>query len=144
MNILIVNGPNLNLLGKREPDIYGTNTYGDLIDYIEDYCGKKNILVEIFQSNSESSIIEKIQAAEKFDGIVINAAAYTHTSIAILDALKTMAIPTVEVHISNPDLREDFRKTNYVRLACLKTFMGEGFLGYTKAIGFLEEYLNSR
>ncbi|MCQ2487759.1 MAG: type II 3-dehydroquinate dehydratase [Clostridia bacterium] len=135
MKILVINGPNLNMLGIREPAIYGEETYGDLCERIENYCTKKNVEVEIYQSNHEGDLVDKIQEAyRKVDGIVINAAAYTHTSIAIFDALKSVNIPAVEVHISNTDKREDFRKTSYLSAACFKTIIGEGTVGYLKAI----------
>lgn len=135
MKILVINGPNLNMLGIREPAIYGDETYGDLCERIENYCTKKNVEVEIYQSNHEGDLVDKIQEAyRKVDGIVINAAAYTHTSIAIFDALKSVNIPAVEVHISNTDKREDFRKTSYLSAACFKTIIGEGTVGYLKAI----------
>ncbi|MBQ0136176.1 MAG: type II 3-dehydroquinate dehydratase [Oscillospiraceae bacterium] len=135
MKILVINGPNLNMLGIREPAIYGEETYDDLCERIENYCTKKNVEVEIYQSNHEGDLVDKIQEAyRKVDGIVINAAAYTHTSIAIFDALKSVNIPAVEVHISNTDKREDFRKTSYLSAACFKTIIGEGTVGYLKAI----------
>lgn len=138
MKILVINGPNLNMLGVREPDIYGKNTYPELVSMIEDYCASKNVDVEIFQSNYEGAIVEKIQEAyNKFDGIVINPAAYTHTSVAILDALKAVGIRTVEVHISDVASREDFRQISYVRLYAEKTITGLGFDGYLRAIDHL-------
>ncbi len=142
MKILIINGPNINMLGIREPQIYGQNSYNDLIKYIHDYCVKENIYVNFYQSNHEGDIVDKIQQSyEKFDGIVINPAAYTHTSIAILDALKAVEIPTVEVHLSDINLREEFRKISYVSLAAVKTISGKGFDGYIEAIDFLKEYI---
>ena len=138
MKILVINGPNLNMLGIREPDIYGKKTYDDLVALIEDYCREKGVDVEIFQSNHEGAIVDKIQDAyKKFDGIVINPAAYTHTSVAILDALKAVGIRTVEVHISDVSAREDFRKVSYVRLYAEKTVSGLGFDGYLRAIDHL-------
>lgn len=138
MKILVLNGPNLNMLGIREPDIYGKNTYSDLINMINEYCNQNNIEVEIFQSNHEGVLIDKIQEAYgKFDGIVINPAAYTHTSVALLDALKSVGIPTVEVHISDVSVREDFRQVSYVRNYCEKTICGKGFDGYIEAIKYL-------
>ena len=138
MNILVINGPNLNMLGIREPDIYGRKTYGDLVALIENYCKEKGVSVEIFQSNHEGAIVEKIQKAyNKFDGIVINPAAYTHTSVAILDALKAVGIRTVEVHISDVSAREDFRQISYVRQYAEKTVSGLGFDGYLRAIDHL-------
>lgn len=138
MRILVINGPNLNMLGIREPDIYGKNTYADLCALIENYAAEKNVDVRIFQSNHEGSIVDEIQAAfGKFDGIVINPAAYTHTSIAILDALKSVAIPAVEIHISDVSKREDFRQISYAGMACEKSFIGLGFDGYLRGIDYL-------
>ena len=140
MKILVINGPNLNMLGIREPDHYGKETYDDLVTKIKNHCKSKDIFVELFQSNHEGAIVDEIQKAyNNFDGIVINPGAYTHTSIAILDALKSVSIPTVEVHISNVKEREDFRQISYVRLACVKTIMGHGTNGYIEAIDFLSE-----
>ena len=122
MKILVINGPNLNMLGIREPDIYGKGTYESLLSMIKEHCEKKNIEVSFFQSNHEGAIVDEIQAAYGvFDGIVINPAAYTHTSVAILDALKAVGIPTVEVHISDINSREEFRKFSYVSLVAKKT-----------------------
>ena len=139
--LLIINGPNINMLGVREPDIYGNNTYKDLISLIEKWAKESGCEAECFQSNHEGEIVDKIQEAyfQKFDGIIINPAAYTHTSVAILDALKAVNIPAVEVHISDPDTREEFRKTSYVRAACVKTIKGHGFDGYLEAMDFLAE-----
>lgn len=138
MKILVLNGPNINMLGIREPDIYGKETYQDLCRLITDYAEEKGIEVKLFQSNYEGALVDEIQAAYgKYDGIVINPAAYTHTSVALLDALKSVGIPCVEVHISDVSTREDFRQTSYVRLACKKTIMGLGFNGYLRAIDFL-------
>ena len=138
MKILVLNGPNLNMLGIREPDIYGKNTYAELCDMINEYCKEQNIEVEIFQSNHEGALVDKIQQAyKKFDGIVINPAAYTHTSVALLDALKSVGIPTVEVHISDVSAREDFRQISFIRSYCVKTITGKGFAGYVEAINFL-------
>ena len=135
MRILVINGPNLNMLGLREPEIYGSKTYQSLCDMINNHCAKKGIEVEIFQSNHEGDIVDKIQSAyNNFDGIVINPAAYTHTSVAILDALKAVNIPAVEVHISDVDSREDFRQISFVRNYCFKTISGKGFDGYIEAI----------
>lgn len=140
MRILIINGPNINMLGIRERDLYGNKTYKDLIKYIKDYVYNKDIEIEIYQSNSEGQIINKIQEAYSFyDGIVINPAAYTHTSIAILDALKAVNIPTVEVHLTDVDNREEFRKISYVSYFAKKTIKGEGFDGYIEAIKYLKE-----
>lgn len=140
MKILVINGPNLNMLGIREKNIYGSATYNDLIDLIANYCNRKAIEVTCFQSNFEGEIIEQIQNAyQKTDGIIINPAAYTHTSIAILDALKAVQIPTVEVHISDISQREDFRQISYVGMYAEKRIIGEGFNGYLLAIDYLEE-----
>ena len=140
MKILVINGPNINMLGIREPQIYGNRTYSDLLEQIKAYCNSKNIEVECFQSNHEGALIDKIQEAyfEKFDGIVINPAGYTHTSVAIADALKGVDIPFVEVHISKVDEREDFRKISFVRNYALATISGKGFEGYLDAIKMLE------
>jgi len=138
MRILIINGPNINMLGIREPDIYGKNTYADLCEIIENYAAEKNVEVKLFQSNHEGSIVDEIQAAlGNFDGIVINPAAYTHTSVAILDALKSVALPAVEIHISDVSAREDFRQISYAGMACEKTFIGLGFDGYLRGIDYL-------
>ena len=141
MKILIINGPNINMLGIREVEVYGNKTYQDLCDLINDYAKSKDIEVEIFQSNHEGDIVDKIQMAyfEKVDGIVINPAAYTHTSVAILDALKAVNIKTVEVHISDISKREEFRKLSYVSLYASKRIMGKGFEGYIEAINYLLE-----
>ena len=134
MKLLFLNGPNLNMLGIREPNIYGKQTYTDLEAYIREFCGELGIECEIFQSNHEGALVDAIQGAyQKFDGIVINPAAYTHTSVALLDAVKAVGIPTVEVHISDVSKREDFRQVSYIRLACCKTFAGFGFEGYKLA-----------
>ena len=143
MKILILNGPNLNLLGLREPDIYGRKTYADLKAYIAAVCRDEDIGFEIRQSNHEGDLVDMIQEAYgDFDGIVINPAAYTHTSIAILDALKAVSIPAVEVHLSDISEREQFRHVSYAGLACIKTFKGLGFEGYKEALLFLKEYLS--
>ena len=140
MKILVINGPNLNMLGIREPDHYGKESYADLVKKIEEHCAKKGIGVEVFQSNHEGDLVDEIQSAYgKADGIVINPGAYTHTSIAILDAVKAVGIPTVEVHISKVEEREDFRQISYVRLSCVKTITGHGTDGYIEAIDFLTE-----
>ena len=140
MRILVLNGPNLNMLGIREPGIYGNNTYADLEKMIKDHCEKKNIYVEIKQTNHEGVLVDEIQKAlGNFDGIVINPAAYTHTSVAILDAAKAVAMPIVEVHISDVSKREDFRQISYIRSACVKTIAGHGFQGYLEAIDFLAD-----
>ena len=138
MNILVINGPNLNMLGIREPGIYGTATYADLCRMIREHAEKLGIEVTLYQSNHEGDLVDAIQLAYgKQDGIVINPGAYTHTSIAMLDALRAVAIPAVEVHISDPDTREDFRKISYIRAACVKTVKGHGFDGYLEAMDFL-------
>ena len=142
MKILVINGPNLNMLGIREPDIYGKTTYKGLIKMIEDYADEKGILVETYQSNHEGDLVDKIQEAyNNFDGIVINPGAYTHTSVAILDAVKAVGIPTVEVHISEVSKREEFRSISYIRLACINTICGHGTNGYLEAIDYLLDYL---
>lgn len=144
MKILVINGPNLNMLGIREPDIYGRETYATLIKKISNHCKGKNLDVEFYQSNHEGDLVDKIQAAYgNADGIVINPGAYTHTSVAILDAVKAVSIPTVEVHISEVDKREEFRQISYIRLACVKTITGHGTDGYLEAIDFLEERLKN-
>ena len=140
MNILVINGPNLNMLGIREPDHYGRETYGDLVEKIRRHCAQRGVEVEVYQSNHEGDLVDRIQAAYgQADGIVINPGAYTHTSIAILDAVKSVSIPTVEVHISKVEEREEFRQISYVRLACVKTITGHGTDGYLEAIDFLAE-----
>ena len=140
MNILVINGPNINMLGIREPGIYGKQTFADLLALLGDTANALGIHVEQYQSNHEGDIVDKIQAAyHKFDGIVINPAAYTHTSVAILDALKSVAIPAVEVHISNVDAREPFRQVSYAGLYCEKTIKGQGLDGYRQAIVYLKE-----
>jgi len=142
MRILVINGPNLNFLGIREPGIYGKNTFADLCRMIEDTAKELNIEAEQFQSNHEGAIVDKIQwAYGKVDGIVINPAAYTHTSVAILDALKAVSIPAVEVHISDVDSREPFRQISYAGLACCKTIKGHGLLGYREAMEYLVQLL---
>ncbi len=134
MKLLFLNGPNLNMLGIREPDIYGRRTYADLEAYIREFCAEKGVECGIFQSNHEGALVDAIQAAYgKFDGIVINPAAYTHTSVALLDAVKAVGIPTVEVHLSDVSKREDFRQVSHIRLACCKTIAGHGFEGYRMA-----------
>ena len=139
MKILVINGPNLNMLGIREPQIYGSKTYTDLVNMIAAHCQANGIEVEFYQSNHEGDLVDKIQQAYgNTDGIVINPGAYTHTSIALLDAVKSVGIPTVEVHISDPDLREEFRKVSYIRLACIATVKGKGFDGYIEAIDLLK------
>ena len=143
MKFLVINGPNLNILGLREPSIYGERSYKALVELIETVCRDEEIQVEVFQSNHEGAIVDKIQAAYGvFDGIVINPAAYTHTSVAILDALKAVSIPAVEVHISDVSTRESFRQVSYAGMACIKTYMGHGFEGYAMAIRYLKGYLS--
>ena len=135
MKILVINGPNLNMLGIREPGIYGKNTFADLLALLEETGREEGIEIKQFQSNHEGALVDEIQAAYgKFDGIVINPAAYTHTSVAILDALKAVSIPAVEVHISDVDARESFRQISYAGLACCKTIKGHGLEGYREAI----------
>ena len=143
MKVLVINGPNINMLGIREPGIYGKNTFADLLQLLQDTAKELNIEVEQYQSNHEGDLVDKIQwAYGKIDGIVINPAAYTHTSVAILDALKAVAIPAVEVHISDVDAREPFRQISYAGLACCKTIKGHGLEGYREAIIYLELLLN--
>ena len=139
MKILVINGPNLNMLGIREPDIYGSSTYEDLISLIGKHCEDKGIEVKCLQSNHEGDLVDYIQSAffEKFDGIVINPGAYTHTSVALLDALKAVQIPAVEVHISKANEREPFRQISYVSYYCSKTITGKGFDGYIEAVDYL-------
>jgi 3-dehydroquinate dehydratase-2 len=142
MKFLIINGPNLNLLGLREPEIYGSLTYLDLEELICRTCREAGLEVEIFQSNHEGAIVDAIQEARnRVEGIVINPAAYTHTSIAILDALKAVRIPAVEVHLSDPEKREDFRKLSYAGMACVHTVKGLGAEGYRQAILWLKAHL---
>ena len=138
MKLLVINGPNLNMLGIREPDIYGRATYGDLCAMIREHAAEAGAEVTLYQSNHEGDLVDAIQQAYGTqDGIVINPGAYTHTSVALLDALKAVAIPAVEVHISDPDTREEFRKISYLRAACVKTIKGHGFDGYLEAMDFL-------
>lgn len=145
MKLLVINGPNLNMLGIREPQHYGSRTYAQLCSMIEKHCEEKGIEVEIYQSNHEGDLVDKIQSAyENADGIVINPAAYTHTSVALLDALKAVSLPAAEVHISDVDSREDFRRISYVRQACIKTVSGHGFEGYLEAIDTVSDYLKQR
>ena len=142
MKFLIINGPNLNLMHFTEPGVAGQIDYNALLDYLEVCCQQMDIQVEFFQSNHEGDLIDEIQsAAGRADGIVINPAAYTHTSVAILDALKAVAIPAVEVHISAVETREDFRQVSYARLACFATITGEGLKGYAHALELLKEHL---
>lgn len=140
MKILVINGPNLNFLGIREPGIYGKNTFADLLNLLEASAKELGVEVEQYQSNHEGDLVDKIQwAYGKVDGIVINPAAYTHTSVAILDALKAVSIPAVEVHISDVDSREPFRQISYAGMACVKTIKGQGFDGYRQAMQYLVE-----
>lgn len=138
MKILVINGPNINMLGIREPDIYGAENYASLCEMIKTHAAEQEIEVEIYQSNHEGDLVDKIQSAyNNTDGIVMNPGAYTHTSVALLDALKAVQIPTVEVHISDVSKREDFRQRSYVRAACVKTIAGHGLNGYIEAMDFL-------
>lgn len=142
MKLLIINGPNLNMLGVREPEIYGFGTLAELEKLISDYCGRKNITAEFYQSNHEGDIVDSIQSAyKKADGIIINPAAYTHTSIAIPDALKAVGLPAVEVHISDISAREPYRRISYVSSACVATISGRHFSGYLDAVDILESRL---
>lgn len=138
MKILVINGPNINMLGIREPDIYGKEDYNALCSRVEEHCKKIGAELKLYQSNHEGDLVDAIQRAYgECDGIVINPGAYTHTSIALLDALKAVGIPTVEVHISQVSKREDFRQISYIRSACVKTITGRGINGYIEAIDFL-------
>ena len=144
MKILVINGPNINMLGIREPDVYGKNTFADLLALLDRVAADENIEIEQYQSNHEGCLVDKIQESYgNFDGIVINPAAYTHTSVAILDALKAVSIPAVEVHISDVDSREAFRQISYAGLACKKTIKGLGFEGYRQAILYLKDFLQN-
>ena len=143
MKILVLNGPNLNMLGIREPEIYGASTYADLEALVRASAAAMQIEVEIRQTNHEGVLVDWIQEAYgSFDGIVINPAAYTHTSIALLDAVKAVNLPTVEVHISDVSRREDFRQISYIRQACVKTISGHGLQGYAEAMDFLKNLCN--
>ena len=145
MKFLIINGPNLNMLGVREKNIYGSETYESLIGFIKQTAAERGIDVECFQSNHEGAIVDKIQEAYgNTDAIVINPAAYTHTSVAILDALKAVSIPTAEVHLSDISKREAFRQHSYISAACVKSFIGLGFEGYRQAILFLADLLEGK
>ena len=140
MKILVINGPNINMLGIREPGIYGKDNFNTLCETVKSYAEENGIEVKLFQSNHEGALVDEIQEAYGvFDGIVINPGAYTHTSIALLDAVKAVSIPTVEVHISDVASREDFRQVSYIRAACVKTICGHGIKGYTEAMEFLKE-----
>lgn len=139
MKLLVINGPNLNMLGIREPDIYGKQTYDALVKTIGAYAAERGVEVSFFQSNHEGAIVDAIQQAyfDKIDGIIINPAAYTHTSVAILDALKAVVIPTVEVHLSDINNRDEFRKHSFISPVCLATICGKGFKGYLEAVDLL-------
>lgn len=142
MKIRVINGPNLNMLGIREPDIYGSQTYSDLVEMISKHADRIGIEVEVLQSNHEGDLVDMIQECYgNIDGIVINPGAYTHTSVAIYDAAKAVSIPMIEVHISDVDSREAFRQISYIRAACIKTITGHGFKVYTEAIDFLTTYI---
>lgn len=146
MKFLVLNGPNINFLGIREPEIYGGGTYDNLVQMVTDHALNRGVKVEFYQSNHEGDLVDAIQKAyfDKIDGIVFNPAAYTHTSVAILDAIKAVSIPTVEVHISKVESREDFRQISYIRQIAKQTITGKGFAGYTEAIDFLIEYLKEQ
>ena len=145
MKILVLNGPNINMLGIREPGVYGSQSYAELLRLLQIWADELGVQMEHYQSNHEGCLVDKIQEAYgKFDGIVINPAAYTHTSIAILDALKAVAIPAVEVHISDVKQREDFRQISYAGKACVKTIMGQGLDGYRQAMVYLVEMQNAK
>ena len=139
MKILVLNGPNMNMLGIRQPDIYGSATYEDLKRMVQAEADRLGVEVTFFQSNHEGALVDAIQQAyfDRVDGIIINPAAYTHTSVALLDAVKAVGIPTVEVHVSDPDLREEFRHASYIRAACVSTIRGHGLPGYVEALQFL-------
>ena len=139
MKILVLNGPNMNMLGIRQPEIYGRATYQDLVDMIQAEADRMGVEVSFFQSNHEGALVDAIHQAyfDKVDGIIINPAAYTHTSVALLDAVKAVGIPTVEVHVSDPDGREEFRHTSYIRAACMATVKGHGLPGYLEALRLL-------
>ena len=143
MKLLVINGPNINMLGIREPDIYGSRSYKDLENYVNQYCEAENIEYVMVQSNHEGVIVDIIQdALGKFDALVINPAAYTHTSIAIADALKAVALPAVEVHISDVDSREEYRRVSYTAPACIAVIKGKGFDGYGEAVSLLKKHLS--
>ena len=139
MHILVINGPNMNMLGIRQPEIYGRATYQDLCGMLREEAEKLGVEISFFQSNHEGALVDTIQQAyfDKVDGIIINPAAYTHTSVALLDAVKAVGIPTVEVHVSDPDGREEFRHTSYIRAACIATIKGHGLPGYVEALRLL-------
>ena len=146
MKFVIINGPNLNMLGIREPDKYGTETYQDLVEKIKKHCKQRQVACEFYQSNHEGELVDRIQQAyfDQVDGIVINPAAYTHTSVALLDAVNGTRIPTAEVHISDVKKREDFRQVSYIRQGCCFTVMGHGTDGYLEAVDFLIEKLGDK
>lgn len=141
MKILVLNGPNMNMLGIRQPEIYGRTSYADLVEMIRAEAEKLHVEVDFFQSNHEGALVDAIHQAyfDQVDGIIINPAAYTHTSVALLDAVKAVGIPTVEVHVSDPDSREEFRHISYIRSACVKTISGHGLPGYLEALHYLVE-----
>ena len=142
---LVLNGPNLNMLGIREPEIYGRETYADLCRAVREHAEELGVAVDIYQSNHEGDLVDQIQGAYgRMDAVILNPAAYTHTSVAILDALKAVSLPAVEVHLSDIRAREDFRRVSYAGMACLKTYSGFGIRGYLMAMDFLAEYLNGR
>ena len=145
MKLLVINGPNINMLGIREPGVYGSQSYAELLRLLDVWAKELDVEMEHFQSNHEGALVDKIQQAYGiFDGIVINPAAYTHTSIAILDALKAIAIPAVEIHISDVKQREDFRQISYAGKACIHTVMGQGLDGYRQAMVYLKNYLKNK
>ena len=145
IKILVLNGPNINMLGIREPGIYGKQTFAELLNLIEQTAAQNGAIIDQYQSNHEGDLVDKIQAAYgNYDGIVINPAAYTHTSVAILDALKAVSIPAVEVHISDVDSREAFRQISYAGLACCKTIKGHGIAGYREAVLYLDQLLGRK
>ena len=144
MKFLIINGPNLNMLGIREPEVYGKTTYSELCETVRAHCEKKHIESEFFQSNHEGALVDELQRAyRRIDGIIINPAAFTHTSIALLDAVKAIGLPVVEVHLSDVTKREDFRQVSYIRSACIATVMGKGIDGYIEAVDILTEHITA-
>ena len=142
MKILVLNGPNMNMLGIRQPEIYGKTTYADLVAILQAEADKLGVEISFFQSNHEGALVDAIHQAyfDKVDGFIINPAAYTHTSVALLDAVKAVAIPTVEVHVSDPDGREEFRRVSYIRAACAATIKGKGLPGYLEALRYLVQH----
>ena len=145
MKVLVINGPNLNMLGIREPGVYGNGSYNDLVALIRRTAEEEGMETDFFQSNHEGALVDAIQRAYGvYDGLILNPGAYTHTSIAILDALKAVSLPAVEVHISDVSKREPFRQISYAGMACVKTYMGLGFNGYLHALRFLKQYLTER